>query len=66
MVLDQATRLPGRLQLKRITTLDGDASASLASLVALNHVVVRQFFDQVKQILGIDLLATLTTPSGDF
>ena len=66
MVLDQATRLPGRLQLKRITTLDGDASASLASLVALNHVVVRQFFDQVKQILGIDLLATLSTPSGDF
>jgi flotillin len=60
MVLDQATRLPKRLKLKRITTLDGNDATSLASLVALNHVVVRQFFDQVRDILGIDLLATLT------
>jgi flotillin len=60
MVLEQATRLPKRLKLKRITTLDGDDATSLASLVALNHVVVRQFFDQVRDILGIDLLATLT------
>ena len=64
MVLDQATRLPSRLTLKRITSLDGDDATSLASLVALNHVVVRQFFEQVKEILGIDLLATLSnTPS---
>ena len=28
--------------------------------MALNHVVVRQFFEQVKEILGIDLLATLS------
>ena len=66
MVLDQATRLPSRLTLKRITSLDGDDATSLASLVALNHVVVRQFFEQVKEILGIDLLATLsTTQPGD-
>ena len=66
MVLDQATRLPSRLTLKRITILDGDDATSLASLVALNHVVVRQFFEQVKEILGIDLLATLsTTQQGD-
>ena len=60
MVLEQATRLPKRLKLKRITTLDGNDATSLASLVALNHVVVRQFFDQVRDILGIDLLDTLT------
>ena len=60
MVLDHATRLPGRLHLKRITTLDGNAASSLASLVALNHVVVRQFFDQVKEIFGIDLIDTLS------
>ena len=60
MVLDHATRLPGRVHLKRITTLDGNDASSLASLVALNHVVVRQFFDQVKEILGIDLLETLS------
>ena len=66
MVLDQATRLPSRLTLKRITSLDGNDATSLASLVALNHVVVRQFFEQVKEILGIDLLATLsTTQQGD-
>ena len=64
MVLEQATRLPQRLTLKRVTSLDGNDATSLASLVALNHVVVRQFFQQVNDILGIDLLATLTT-TGD-
>ena len=64
MVLEQATRLPARMTLKRITSLDGDAASSLSNLVALNHVVVRQFFEQVREILGIDLLATLSnTPS---
>ena len=47
-----------------MTSLDGNDATSLASLVALNHVVVRQFFQQVNDILGIDLLATLTT-TGD-
>ncbi|MEC8441151.1 MAG: SPFH domain-containing protein [Cyanobacteriota bacterium] len=61
MVLEQATRLPTRMTLKRITSLDGDAASSLSNLVALNHVVVRQFFEQVKEILGIDLLATLSS-----
>ena len=66
MVLEQATRLPGRMTLKRITSLDGNDATSLASLVALNHVVVRQFFEQVKEILGIDLLATLSnSPSAN-
>ena len=60
MVLDHATRLPGRIHLKKITTLDGNDASSLASLVALNHVVVRQFFDQVKEIFGIDLIDTLS------
>ena len=64
MVLEHATRLPGRLTLKRVTSLDGNDATSLASLVALNHVVVRQFFQQVKEILGIDLLATLSS-TGD-
>ena len=61
MVLDKATQLPSRVQLKRITTLDGNDASSLASLVELNHRVVRQFFEQVHQILGIDLLATLSS-----
>jgi len=70
MVLEKATQLPGRIQLKRITTLDGNDASSLASLVELNHRVVRQFFEQVHQILGIDLLTTLsngttTRHSGD-
>ena len=53
--------MPSRLTLHRVTSLDGNDATSLASLVALNHVVVRQFFEQVKEILGIDLLATLST-----
>ena len=60
MVLSQATRLPARLKLQRVTALDGNGAESLASLVALNPVVVRQFFEQVNEILGIDLLGTLT------
>jgi flotillin len=65
MVLSQATRLPARLKLQRVTALDGNGAQSLASLVALNHVVVRQFFEQVNEILGIDLLGTLTNSQGD-
>ena len=61
MVLQQATRLPGQLHLKRITALDGNDASSLASLVAVNHKVVRQFFEQAKEILGIDLLGTLSS-----
>ena len=61
MVLQQATRLPAQLQLKHVTALDGDDASSLASLVALNHKVVRQFFEQVKDILGVDLLGTLSS-----
>ena len=61
MVLHQATRLPAQLQLKHITALDGNDASSLASLVALNHKVVRQFFEQVKDILGVDLLGTLSS-----
>ncbi|KZR84072.1 flotillin family protein [Synechococcus sp. MIT S9504] len=61
MVLQQATRLPAQLQLKRITSLDGNDASSLASLVALNHKVVRQFFEQVKEILGVDLIGTLSS-----
>jgi flotillin len=59
MVLQQAAQLPGQLHLKRITAIDGNDATSLASLVALNHVVVRQFFEHVHEILGIDLLGTL-------
>jgi flotillin len=59
MVLQQAAQLPGQLHLKRVTAIDGNDATSLASLVALNHVVVRQFFEQVHEILGIDLLGTL-------
>ncbi|MAR06859.1 MAG: flotillin [Cyanobium sp. NAT70] len=64
MVLTQATRLPAQLQIKRVTALDGNNAESLANLVALNHVVVRQFFEQVNEILGIDLLGTLSS-TGD-
>ena len=61
MVLQQATRLPGQLHLKRITALDGNDASSLAGLVAVNHKVVRQFFEQVKEILGVDLIGTLSS-----
>ena len=61
MVIEQATRLPAQLQLKRVTALDGNDASSLASLVAVNHKVVRQFFEQVKEILGVDFLGTLSS-----
>lgn len=64
MVLEKATQLPSRLELRRITALDGNDASSLAALVGVNHRVVRQFLEQVNDILGVDLLGTLTTSGG--
>ena len=39
----------------------GSATVTEILEKALNHVVVRQFFQQVNDVLGIDLLSTLTS-----
>ncbi|MFL0793181.1 MAG: flotillin family protein, partial [Prochlorococcus sp.] len=64
MVLHQAASLPRQLHLKRITAVDGNGSASLAGLMSLYPNVVKQFLEQVRDTLGIDVLGTLNS-SGD-
>lgn len=59
MVLQQAATIPSRLHLKRIKAIDGNDASSLINLVALYPKVVKQFLEQVDDILGIDVLTTL-------
>ncbi|MFL0791035.1 MAG: flotillin family protein [Prochlorococcus sp.] len=61
MVLHQAASLPGQLHLKHITAVDGNGSSSLAGLMSLYPNVVKQFLEQVKDTLGIDVLGTLNS-----
>ena len=59
MVLQQAATIPSHLHLKRIKAIDGNDASSLINLVALYPKVVKQFLEQVDDILGIDVLTTL-------
>jgi len=59
MVLQQAATIPSNLHLKRIKAIDGNDASSLVNLVALYPKVVKQFLEQVDDILGIDVLTTL-------
>ncbi|MCP4799616.1 MAG: hypothetical protein GY893_06655 [bacterium] len=45
--------------MKRIKAIDGNDASSLINLVALYPKVVKQFLEQVDDILGIDVLTTL-------
>ncbi len=59
MVLREATRLPEQLELKRIDVVDSGDGQALARLVNVYPAVVRQFLEQVRQTLGIDVIGTL-------
>ncbi|MCP4973218.1 MAG: flotillin family protein, partial [Prochlorococcus sp.] len=59
MVLQQAATIPSHLHLKRIKAIDGNDASSLINLVAVYPKVVKQFLEQVDDILGIDVLTTL-------
>jgi flotillin len=59
MVLQEAVAMAGQLRLGRITALETGDPAALAQLANVHPALVRGFLDQVRDILGIDLLQTL-------
>jgi flotillin len=58
-VLGEAAALAGQLQLGRITALETGNPVALANLAGLHPAVMRNFFDQVRDIVGIDVLQAL-------
>jgi flotillin len=59
-ILAEAAQLAGQLRLGEIDVLESGSPASLAQLVTLYPAVMRGFLDSVRDILGIDVLSTLS------
>ncbi len=58
-VLGEAAAMAGQLQLGRITALETGNPIALANLAGLHPAVMRIFLEQVRDILGIDVLQAL-------
>lgn len=56
MVLEEAAKIPNRLQLQRVNVIDNGEGKSLAALVNVYPEVVRQFLIQVEQTLGLTVI----------
>ena len=63
MILQEAAAIPHRMQLQNINVIDNGDGKAIASLANVYPEVVRQFLDQVKQTLGIDVIGTLNSNS---
>ncbi|MGF1672996.1 MAG: flotillin family protein [Rivularia sp. (in: cyanobacteria)] len=59
MILNQATQIPGRLQLENINVVDNGDGKSLASLMKVYPEILTQFLEMMNQTLGIDVMGTL-------
>lgn len=62
MVIKEAAKIPGRLQLGNISVVDNGDGRSLANLVNLYPEIMTKYLESVNQTLGIDVLGTLTHP----
>ena len=60
-VLQEAVQIPGRLQIENVNVIDNGDGKSLASVVNVYPVIVRQFLESVNQTLGIDVVGTLNS-----
>lgn len=58
-ILNQATQIPGRLQLEHINVVDNGDGKSLASLMKVYPEILTQFLEMMNQTLGIDVVGTL-------
>ncbi len=63
MILKEASAIPHRMQLQNINVIDNGDGKAIASLANVYPEIVRQFLDQVKQTLGIDVIGTLNANS---
>lgn len=64
MILNQATQIPGRLQLEHINVVDNGDGKSLASLMKVYPEILTQFLEMVNKTLGIDVVGTLNKSVG--
>lgn len=62
MVLQEAAKIPNRLQLQRVNVIDNGEGKSLAALVNVYPEVVRQFLMQVEQTLGLTVIGHRGSP----
>jgi flotillin len=58
-VLQEAVKIPGRLQLDNVNVIDNGDGHAIASLVKVYPEIVCQFLESVNQTLGIDVVGTL-------
>ncbi|HEY9636823.1 MAG TPA: flotillin family protein [Coleofasciculaceae cyanobacterium] len=58
-VLQEAVKIPGRLQLDNVNVIDNGDGQAIASLVKVYPEIVCQFLESVNQTLGIDVVGTL-------
>jgi flotillin len=63
-ILNQAVKIPGRLQLEKVSVVDNGDGKSLASLVNVYPEILSQFLESVNQTLGIDVIGTLKPKEG--
>jgi flotillin len=64
MVLQEAAKIPKRMNLERVNVIDNGNGKSLTTLVNVYPEIVRQFLQHVDQTLGIDVAATLNRRNG--
>jgi Uncharacterized protein conserved in bacteria len=64
MVLQEAAKIPKRMNLERVNVIDNGNGKSLITLVNVYPEIVRQFLQHVDQTLGIDVAATLNRRNG--
>jgi flotillin len=61
-VLQEAVRVPGKLQLEKVNVIDNGDGKSIASLVNVYPEIVVEFLNSVNKTLGIDIIGTLNPP----
>lgn len=58
-ILQEAVKIPQRIQLEKVNVVDNGNGKSLASLVNVYPEIVLRFLENVNQTLGIDVIGTL-------
>jgi flotillin len=59
-VLEEAIKIPGKIQLNKVSVIDNGDGKSLASLVNIYPGIVLQFLENVNQTFGVDVVGTLS------
>ncbi|MGF1490920.1 MAG: flotillin family protein [Microcoleaceae cyanobacterium] len=64
MILQEAAKIPGRVDLKQVNVIDNGDGKSIANLVNAYPEIFRQFLQNVDQTLGIHLTGSCSETNG--